>query len=121
MYCVYYQRCILPCRFQGGDEVVIQYVYLKNIPVHSFYQNQDQTSFQDLQFSNRTSLFKEEISKGNASLLLREVKVDDEGEYTCSVSTITGKESSIISLRVDGERITTTPPEIHKNFDGFVF
>ncbi|XP_037549914.1 uncharacterized protein hhla2b.2, partial [Nematolebias whitei] len=118
----YFKDCILPCSFQGGDEVVVQYIYSENVHVHSFYQNQDDLDRQEPRFRNRTSLFKNELSKGNASLLLREVTVQDQGRYKCSVSTITGTEASIINLRVDapvtGVRITAAGDRITCSSEG---
>uniref|UniRef100_A0A3Q0REN3 B30.2/SPRY domain-containing protein n=1 Tax=Amphilophus citrinellus TaxID=61819 RepID=A0A3Q0REN3_AMPCI len=42
---------------------------------------------QDQRFSGRTSLFKDQLSKGNASLLLTELEVQDEGTYMCHTTT----------------------------------
>ncbi|XP_078056238.1 CD276 antigen-like isoform X2 [Mustelus asterias] len=36
-------------------------------------------------FVNRTALFTQELAKGNASLLLRDVRIEDEGSFTCFV------------------------------------
>ncbi|GLD54484.1 hemicentin-2-like isoform X1 [Lates japonicus] len=69
--------------------------------VHSFYRNQDQLGLQDQFFRNRTSLFKDQISRGNASLQLTGVEVQDQGRYRCYTSTVRGEESSFINLKVD--------------------
>uniref|UniRef100_A0A3Q1FNH9 Immunoglobulin V-set domain-containing protein n=1 Tax=Acanthochromis polyacanthus TaxID=80966 RepID=A0A3Q1FNH9_9TELE len=56
---------------------------IENRSVHKYYQDQDQLEDQHQSFRNRTSLFKDQISRGNASLQLTEVKVQDEGRYKC--------------------------------------
>ncbi|XP_012689851.2 CD276 antigen [Clupea harengus] len=54
--------------------------------VHAFTAGADQLADQSPAFLNRTSLFgRGALSEGNASLLLRRVRVDDEGSYTCFV------------------------------------
>uniref|UniRef100_A0A4W6CF19 Ig-like domain-containing protein n=1 Tax=Lates calcarifer TaxID=8187 RepID=A0A4W6CF19_LATCA len=98
--CVFMESCILPCSFQ------------RHLPVHSYYRNKDQFGLQDQFFRNRTSLFKDQISRGNASLQLTGVEVQDQGRYRCYTSTMRGKEESFINLRVDGMRDTQ---EIHKD------
>uniref|UniRef100_A0A4W6G3E5 Ig-like domain-containing protein n=1 Tax=Lates calcarifer TaxID=8187 RepID=A0A4W6G3E5_LATCA len=72
----------------------------------------NQLRLQDQRFRNRTSLFKDQISRGNASLQLTGVEVQDQGGYRCYTSTMRGKEESFINLRVDGMRDTQ---EIHKD------
>uniref|UniRef100_A0A3P8RXQ1 Ig-like domain-containing protein n=1 Tax=Amphiprion percula TaxID=161767 RepID=A0A3P8RXQ1_AMPPE len=52
-------------------------------------------------FRNRTSLFKDQISTGNASLQLTGVKVQDEGTYQCCTSTMTENDNSFINVKVD--------------------
>uniref|UniRef100_A0A4W6G2M8 Immunoglobulin V-set domain-containing protein n=1 Tax=Lates calcarifer TaxID=8187 RepID=A0A4W6G2M8_LATCA len=70
-----------------------------HLPVHSYYRNKDQFGLQDQFFRNRTSLFKDQISRGNASLQLTGVEVQDQGRYRCYTSTMRGKEESFINLR----------------------
>ncbi|XP_037828994.1 uncharacterized protein LOC108228352 isoform X7 [Kryptolebias marmoratus] len=123
--CVYTENCVLPCTFLGGDEVIIKYLYLgKSLCVHFFYDNKDDLKAQDERFRNRTSLFKDQISRGNTSLLLRRVKIEDEGAYECTVSSTTGMKRSIIYLRVyapvsevsisqEGNRITCSSEGIY--------
>lgn len=71
--------------------------------VHSFYYNRDQLKKQIPEFQNRTSLFHDEIPRGNASLLLMRVKVEDEGPYLCYTGTASNSLRKIIQLKVEGE------------------
>uniref|UniRef100_A0A3B4YYM0 Ig-like domain-containing protein n=1 Tax=Seriola lalandi dorsalis TaxID=1841481 RepID=A0A3B4YYM0_SERLL len=98
--CVVMESCILPCSFQGGTDVVIHWIQVTagNLPVHSFYHNQDQLGHQD---QHRTSLFKDQISRGNASLQLTGVEVQDQGRYKCHTSVIRGNKDSFINLKLD--------------------
>uniref|UniRef100_A0A8D0DI79 Immunoglobulin V-set domain-containing protein n=1 Tax=Sander lucioperca TaxID=283035 RepID=A0A8D0DI79_SANLU len=70
-------NCILPCSFPPGDEVL---------------------GLQDQHFRGRTSLFKDQISRGTASIRLTGVEVQDEGRYKCYTSTISDKKESYINL-----------------------
>uniref|UniRef100_A0A8D0ART8 Ig-like domain-containing protein n=1 Tax=Sander lucioperca TaxID=283035 RepID=A0A8D0ART8_SANLU len=101
--CDFMESCILPCRFRSGDEVVIHWIQkrTKDTQAHSYYHNQDQLGLQDQRFRGRTSLFKDQISRGNASLRLTGVEVQDQGRYKCYTSTITGNKESYINLNVD--------------------
>uniref|UniRef100_A0A3Q1GX02 Ig-like domain-containing protein n=1 Tax=Acanthochromis polyacanthus TaxID=80966 RepID=A0A3Q1GX02_9TELE len=96
------ERCILPCSFQVDTGVIIHWIQMKGLHVHSFYSNQDQLGNQHQIYRNRTSLFKDQISRGNASLQLTGVKVQDEGRYECFISTINRNKTSYINLKVDG-------------------
>ncbi|XP_008309156.1 CD276 antigen isoform X2 [Cynoglossus semilaevis] len=53
--------------------------------VHSYWGGRDQLTDQADRFANRTRLFPDRLALGNASLLLKEVVVADEGSYTCFV------------------------------------
>ena len=100
--CVFNKSCVLPCSFYGAD-VVIHWIQMKEqLYVHSFYNNQDQLGSQSPLFIKRTSLFKDEISKGNSSLQLTGVKVQDEGRYQCYTSTINGHNELYVALKVEG-------------------
>ncbi|XP_062297383.1 programmed cell death 1 ligand 1-like [Scomber scombrus] len=69
--------------------------------VHSYYRTKNWLTHQDQRFRGRTSLFRDQISRGNASLQLTEVEVRDEGRYKCYASTRTGYNESFINLRVN--------------------
>ncbi|XP_006809145.1 V-set domain-containing T-cell activation inhibitor 1-like [Neolamprologus brichardi] len=93
-------NCILPCQFQPGPEEVIHWM-TENIAVHSFYYNKDQLGSQNQRFKGRTSIFKDQISSGNASLLLKNVNSQDGGRYRCYTSTTRGNQELFIQLTVD--------------------
>uniref|UniRef100_A0A3Q3B823 Ig-like domain-containing protein n=1 Tax=Kryptolebias marmoratus TaxID=37003 RepID=A0A3Q3B823_KRYMA len=101
--CVFSSSCLLPCQFQFDSDPVIHWIYLitGDPHIHSYYSNQDQLGHQDQRFKGRTSLFKDQISRGNASLLLRGVKVQDQGRYQCFTSTTGGNQKSFINLKTE--------------------
>ncbi|CAI5670895.1 unnamed protein product [Oreochromis niloticus] len=101
--CVFMTTCILPCTFQGNTRgVYIHWMHLSegHPLVYLYYGNKDQLRTQDQQFRNRTSLFKDQLSRGNASLQLTGVQVQDEGRYSCYISTINTEKDSFINLKV---------------------
>uniref|UniRef100_A0A0S7EFP3 HHLA2 n=1 Tax=Poeciliopsis prolifica TaxID=188132 RepID=A0A0S7EFP3_9TELE len=103
IFCVFMQRCILPCSFQGSADVFIHWFQQKAqpLPVHSYYNNMDQLDKQNQNFKNRTSLFQDQLSRGNASLLLTGVKVEDQSRYRCFCSTIKANKETFLQLSVD--------------------
>ncbi|KAK6477885.1 CD276 antigen-like [Huso huso] len=54
--------------------------------VHSFYYGRDQLALQNEAYRNRTQLFPEQLSVGNATLRLKQVRGEDDGWYTCAVT-----------------------------------
>uniref|UniRef100_A0A669C6V8 Ig-like domain-containing protein n=1 Tax=Oreochromis niloticus TaxID=8128 RepID=A0A669C6V8_ORENI len=123
--CIFMERCILPCSFHGSSEPVVHWIKTEaNHYVHSYYAQQDQLATQNQRFKSRTSLFKDQVSRGNASLQLTEVNVQDEGRYQCHTSTISGNKEMVIILNVDapvrkvnlqqvGQRITCSSEGIY--------
>lgn len=99
--CIISEDCVLPCSFRPTGPVVIHW-YKQQIPVHSYYYNKDQFGLQNKHFSGRTSLFNSQIPHGNASLLLRRVKMQDKGRYKCYTSTRKGSQEIYVSLGVRG-------------------
>ncbi|XP_014877575.1 CD276 antigen-like [Poecilia latipinna] len=124
--CVFRQSCLLPCQIQLGSDPLIHWYQVSagDLLVHSYYHNKDQLGKQNQNFKNRTSLILDQISTGNASLLLKEVKIQDEGRYKCYTSTSTGYKESFINLQTeapvsdirihqDGNRITCSSEGIY--------
>uniref|UniRef100_A0A3B3DCD8 Ig-like domain-containing protein n=1 Tax=Oryzias melastigma TaxID=30732 RepID=A0A3B3DCD8_ORYME len=100
--CQFGQSCMLLCSFPAGDDTVIQ--WFKQTPtqtrVHSYYENKNQLGQQDQRFKGRTSLFLEEISRGNASLKVTGVMVQDEGTYLCHTSTSSDGRETFMNMTV---------------------
>uniref|UniRef100_A0A3P8PVD2 Ig-like domain-containing protein n=1 Tax=Astatotilapia calliptera TaxID=8154 RepID=A0A3P8PVD2_ASTCA len=123
--CIFMERCILPCSFHGSSEPVVHWFKTEgNLRVHSYYGDQDQLVIQHQRFRSRTSLSKDQVSRGNASLQLTEVNIQDEGRYQCHTSTISGNTEMFIILNVDapvrkvdlqqvGQRITCSSEGIY--------
>uniref|UniRef100_A0A3Q2Z178 Ig-like domain-containing protein n=1 Tax=Hippocampus comes TaxID=109280 RepID=A0A3Q2Z178_HIPCM len=88
--CLWNTSCLLEANFSVGDDVAIYWTQFPEILVHSFSFEADRLKKQNKRFIGRTSLFKENIGKGNASLLLKNVVVGDEGRYMCRVGTLIG-------------------------------
>ncbi|RVE59122.1 hypothetical protein OJAV_G00201360 [Oryzias javanicus] len=87
--CQFGQTCVLNCSFMTGRDPVIHWSQEtpRRKEVHSYYENQDHLENQDQSFKGRTSLFRDQISRGNASLQLNGVMVQDEGSYGCYTSS----------------------------------
>ncbi|MEQ2239701.1 hypothetical protein ILYODFUR_007139, partial [Ilyodon furcidens] len=97
--CIIQDDCVLPCSFTPTGTVVIHW-YKQQIPVHSYYYRKDQFGLQNKHFSGRTSLFNSHIPQGNASLLLKRVKVQDKGRYKCYTSTRKGNQEMFVNLEL---------------------
>lgn len=100
--CFFASDCVLPCKSTHHNGIQWNKVG-KEDAVHTFDNNKDHLEDQDAAFRGRTSLFTDQISQGNASLLLRMVRVEDEGIYTCYTSSSSGDLQLIIQLKVKGE------------------
>uniref|UniRef100_A0AAQ5Z9X9 Ig-like domain-containing protein n=1 Tax=Amphiprion ocellaris TaxID=80972 RepID=A0AAQ5Z9X9_AMPOC len=87
--CVFMERCILPYQFG--------------------YQHQI--------YRNRASLFKDQLSRGNASLQLTGVKVQDEGRYRCFIKTINGEKFILFNLEllvtIPASKLSFFPAAVH--------
>ncbi|KAM4533463.1 CD276 antigen-like isoform 1-T2 [Odontesthes bonariensis] len=123
--CVFMERCILPCSFTDGAADFIKWIHLSpEVSELAHYYNKEKHEDQGQNYTNRTSLFMNQISNGNASLQLTGVKIQDQGRYHCYTKTITGIQKSSILLKVDapvskisfdrvGNRITCSSNWIH--------
>lgn len=99
--CIYSEECVLPCTSTNLD---IIHWYKDSEQVHSFYHNEDQFGYQSKDYRGRTSLFLEsEIKKGNVSLLLKNIRVQDEGRYRCYTANEKTSDEKYVSVSVEGE------------------
>ncbi|NXH81420.1 CD276 protein, partial [Edolisoma coerulescens] len=70
--------------------------------VHGFSGGRDRLQDQGRGYANRTALFYDQLAQGNVSLLLRRVRVADEGSFTCFVR-VRDHNSAAVTLQVAGE------------------
>uniref|UniRef100_A0A3Q3MNY8 HERV-H LTR-associating 2a, tandem duplicate 2 n=1 Tax=Mastacembelus armatus TaxID=205130 RepID=A0A3Q3MNY8_9TELE len=102
--------------YQIPTGTVVIHWYKQQIPVHSYYYNKDQFGLQNKHFSGRTCLFNSHIPHGNASLLLRRVKVQDRGRYKCYTSTRKGNQEIFVNLEVKGQYNVAALFSVYQNF-----
>ncbi|XP_016533250.1 CD276 antigen-like [Poecilia formosa] len=119
--CFLNESCILPCRFRNR---VTDMTWEREIPKSQIVTYNQSGSRYSESFRSRASLSEDQISRGNGKLLLRGVKVDDEGTYWCKVFT-TGiyyrhsvdltVEAPLSPVRIhqDGNRITCSSEGIY--------
>lgn len=99
------ENVILPCSFPPNERFSHSTINIfwkfksENIPVHYVLEGAFQREMQHEKFTERTNLFSKEFSKGNASLLLKNIQVSDTGLYECFV-WITEHKSTDIELIV---------------------
>ncbi|XP_058650809.1 CD276 antigen-like [Onychostoma macrolepis] len=100
----YGEALILPCSFpvdSSWDLRSTLILWQRGLDVvHSFYYSRDQLDRQNRHYVNRTSLFIQEMARGNASLKLDEVSLQDAGMYTCSISTNTGSQKKSFGVNI---------------------
>uniref|UniRef100_A0A3B4U5E9 Ig-like domain-containing protein n=1 Tax=Seriola dumerili TaxID=41447 RepID=A0A3B4U5E9_SERDU len=107
--CVATETCILPCSYQGGSDALIHWFHVtpQYVRIHAYYHNQDQLYFQNQRYRGRTSLFKDQLSRGNASVQLTGVEVQDQGRYRCFVNAGGAIKVSLVNLKVEDTRNMT--------------
>ncbi|NWY20301.1 CD276 protein, partial [Aphelocoma coerulescens] len=72
--------------------------------VHGFSGGRDRLQDQGRGYANRTALFYDQLARGNVSLLLRRVRIADEGSFTCFVR-VRDHSSAAVTLQVAGEEV----------------
>ncbi|XP_056306784.1 cytotoxic and regulatory T-cell molecule isoform X2 [Danio aesculapii] len=97
--CVFSEACMLPCK--SNYHSIIHW-YNDKAPVHSFYRNEDQLAHQSEEYKGRTSLPSEsEINTGNVSLMLTNIKIQDEGRYKCYTANDKSNNEQFVSVSVE--------------------
>lgn len=101
---------ILPCHLEPPFNVstlTVEWTCNKTY-VHVYRSMKHDPNQQDRRFVNRTSLFCDEIGKGNISLLLKNVCKEDEGLYICHVPKLHSQvRKGNITLKVDAAKHDT--------------
>ncbi|XP_051782733.1 V-set domain-containing T-cell activation inhibitor 1-like isoform X1 [Erpetoichthys calabaricus] len=101
-----YNSVVLNCKFVAVDSkgnavsnIAITWAYQGGI-VFKYASKVNQLQNQLPQFKSRASLFPNDIINGNASLMLNNVQLNDQGAYQCTVSTSAGSGDVTVNLRV---------------------
>ncbi|XP_047006297.1 HERV-H LTR-associating protein 2 isoform X1 [Ictalurus punctatus] len=99
VYCIVTSNCVLPCTSTYHD-IIHWYKEGKADSVHTFYNKADDLQYQDVDFKGRTSLFKDQIPQGNASLLLSSFRTEDQGKYKCYTATNSENREQFVLLKI---------------------
>ncbi|KAL7853107.1 hypothetical protein SRHO_G00188920 [Serrasalmus rhombeus] len=85
---------VLPCSLQpniSAEDMMVEWIRIDRTDtdnlVHLYEDHADRYYDQMKSYSGRTTLFKEELQKGNTSMKLSEVQTSDEGVYKCLVKS----------------------------------
>ncbi|XP_030635158.1 butyrophilin subfamily 1 member A1-like [Chanos chanos] len=113
---------ILPCSLKPNISAVDMTVewfrlHTSDSLVHLYENGVDNNKNQIKSYRGRTSLFKEELQKGNASLKLSRVKVTDEGKYKCFIQSKSRQDDTIVQVIV--EALGTYPVISIEDFSSF--
>uniref|UniRef100_A0A3B4YZZ1 Ig-like domain-containing protein n=1 Tax=Stegastes partitus TaxID=144197 RepID=A0A3B4YZZ1_9TELE len=106
---------VLPCVYSEDDLPSSVSVYWRDKDdrgVMDVVRNSENTKSQHQRFRGRVTSFPELYSKGNFSVRMTDLKLEDEGPYECEVVRVNFKRK--VTLKVSGEWTTRTlqnPPE----------
>lgn len=86
----YSEDIVLQCVLEPPLDATNQRVEWRrgNDVVHLYQGGRDDPAGQKKQFKGRTSLFPEELSKGNLSLRLSSARLSDSGNYLCCFKSV---------------------------------
>uniref|UniRef100_H2ZU37 Ig-like domain-containing protein n=1 Tax=Latimeria chalumnae TaxID=7897 RepID=H2ZU37_LATCH len=97
---------VLPCQLSpkmSAKDKAIRWVRDQiNSPVYLYKNTFHITDEQDQAYRGRTALFEEKLETGNVSLGMKNVRVSDEGIYSCFVESSTWYEETKIEVIVTG-------------------
>ncbi|XP_058868253.1 uncharacterized protein LOC117398759 isoform X4 [Acipenser ruthenus] len=83
------EDAVLPCLLlpthTNAESLEVRWFRVEDSHVHTYIAHRDVMDGQSEPYKGRTSLFHEELRKGNVSLQLRAVRISDEGLYRCCV------------------------------------
>uniref|UniRef100_A0A8C9SNY7 Ig-like domain-containing protein n=1 Tax=Scleropages formosus TaxID=113540 RepID=A0A8C9SNY7_SCLFO len=96
---------VLPCYLKPNISAVDLHVewfrvQIDNPIVHLYRDHEDRNENQVPSYRGRTSLFPEELKKGNTSLKLYDVRSSDDGPYKCFVESQEWQDDSWINLHI---------------------
>ncbi|KAI5627275.1 butyrophilin, subfamily 1, member A1 precursor, partial [Silurus asotus] len=97
---------VLPCFIKPNTSAVdmtVEFMKLEKEAslVHFYKDHEDRNENQAQPYRRRTSLFKEELQKGNALLKLSAFRVSDEGKYKCLIEYKSWYDDVTVHLTVE--------------------
>ncbi|XP_068953079.1 myelin-oligodendrocyte glycoprotein-like [Petaurus breviceps papuanus] len=102
---------VLPCHLspaQSAEHMEVVWFQSTRV-VHLYQDGEDKFGDQDPNYHKRTELVRDSISSGNVTLKIRDVRLLDEGSYTCHFENGFDQEEAYIMLKVS-EYLTRTSP-----------
>ncbi|XP_060761471.1 butyrophilin subfamily 1 member A1-like isoform X3 [Neoarius graeffei] len=111
---------VLPCFLKPSTSAVdmtVEWMRLEEVAslVHLYKDHKDRNEKQAQPYRGRTSLFKEELQKGNASLKLSALRVSDEGRYKCLIQDKSWYDD--ITVHIDVEAQGSHPVIMMESYD----
>ncbi|XP_060759432.1 butyrophilin subfamily 2 member A2-like isoform X2 [Neoarius graeffei] len=99
---------VLPCFLKPSTSAVdmtVEWMRLEEVAslVHLYKDHKDRNEEQAQPYRGRTSLFKEELQKGNASLKLSALRFSDEGEYKCLIEDKSWYDDITVHITVEAQ------------------
>ncbi|MED6263794.1 hypothetical protein CHARACLAT_008295, partial [Characodon lateralis] len=98
--CFNSEDCALPCTFQPGRNETVEW-FRQDALLYRFDRNSSKESFNPDQLAERASISPQQISDGNATLILRRSDPKDRGTYRCHVQTSGGRHKAKVILKVE--------------------
>ncbi|MCI4377200.1 hypothetical protein PGIGA_G00200980 [Pangasianodon gigas] len=99
---------VLPCFIKPSTSAVdmtVEWMRLEEVAslVHLYKDHEDRNVNQAQSYKGRTSLFKEELQKGNTSLKLSALRVSDEGKYKCLIEDKSWYDDITVHVTVEAQ------------------
>ncbi|XP_067864918.1 CD276 antigen homolog [Heterodontus francisci] len=113
---------LLPCKSDpnGIAKGSIYWQILQTkIVVWYWNKGKEGSQYQDLQYRNRTLIANSEVIRGNLSLLIQGLQLNDSGEYECIVSKKGSAERFVVRLAVNNSKTETEVNTKPDSFDNY--
>lgn len=111
--CVVSEECVLPCIFQPDSQETVEW-FKQDQAIYKFERDSDDDEDKDdgeddnseehigfEQLAGRASVSPHQISRGNATLILRRSTLKDRGTYRCHVRTSTDEHNVKVIVKVE--------------------
>ncbi|XP_072534011.1 HERV-H LTR-associating protein 2 [Salminus brasiliensis] len=95
--CLFSKECMLPCQ-SVYHNVIHWNKDEKNLL--SFFEGKMQLGNQDEDYKGRADLFSDQIPKGNISMILGGIRIQDEGKYKCYTAIKSDNQESFVYINV---------------------